>query len=699
MKADSAAPGGGGARPGLFPARATVPLRTPLLRGAERPRIALVGLPGGGKTTLFEAVSSTAPHTGELTGTHRLYRECTVQIGLDEASVVDLPSIHCLHHLAGDDLSALKYLLWGDQRPPVSRHEPAAPPAPFAPPDVIVQVVDATGLQAHLELTLELAQLGRPIVLALNRMDEAAAKGLYINVKALAGLLGVPVVPTVALMGQGIAQLFAATVNAVRDATCPLPQPPSRHIVQSLEPLSAALNRPELHQAFRVPHPLLLNQFAAADGFFEIELGQHFPQLLPELQALREAAGLHLPRPLAEELHADRHHRAATLVEAALRMGSPAQAHGWRYWLDELFLHRQWGLIGSLAVFAAVLFVVFEISGWIDSMTTARLAATLADWQPQSTGGVVARAVSDGLVGLVGIVVPYMIPLVMLLVSLEEAGLMHRIAFVVDRGFHQIGLHGGVAVPFLLGLGCNVPAISGAAKATSGRERVIASVLITFVPCSARSAIILAIAGKYLGAAGVFAIFALTLIVIAVMGRLLSRRDRELGPGQVQDIPAYALPSWRKLLAETWERTSDILTIVTPLLVGGSVALALLNHIGADSLINTLLLPVTVWWLGLPLALGVPLLFGVLRKELSLLMIYQALGSQDIGGMLDATQILTLLLFLTFYIPCVSTFAVMLKTIGRRQALYSVVLSVTVALLVSGIARLGLGVMHMAFAA
>jgi ferrous iron transport protein B len=678
----------------LIHVSAVIPLRTPLFRGARRLRIALVGLPGSGKATLFDAVSSAAPRRGELSGTHGVYRECTVQIGLDEASVVDLPSVHSFHHLADDDLGALKYLLWGNQRPPVSMHEQPGPPVPFAPPDLIIQVVDASRLQAHLELTLELCQLGRPVVLALNRMDEAAKLGLYINVKALAGLLRVPVVPTVALMGQGLTQLFETAASAAREASCPLPQPPSPHIAESLQALSAGLNRTELHAAFRVPHPWLLMQFAGADGFIEAELQEHFPQLLPQLLALRSAAGASLPRPLAEELHADRHHRAATLVEAALRMGRP-DVQGWRYWLDEFFLHPHWGLIGSLLVFAAVLFVVFEISGWIDAMTTVRLAEALADWRPASTAGIVGRAVVDGLIGLTGIVVPYMIPLVMLLVSLEQAGLMQRIAFVVDRGFHRIGLHGGVAVPFLLGLGCNVPAIAGAARLTEGRERVIATVLISFVPCSARSAIILAIAGKYLGAAGVFGMFGLTLVLIAGMGHLLSRRNREPGPGRVQEIPDYALPTWRVLLAETWERTRDILTIVTPLLVGGSVVLALLGHFGADDQVNALLRPVTVWWLGLPLALGVPLLFGVLRKELSLLMIYQALGTQEIGTALDALQMFTLLVFLSFYVPCVSTFAVMLKTLGRGDALYSVAISVAVAMLVAGAVRLAGGGIHL----
>lgn len=672
------------------PQVATVALHHPLFRGERRLRIALVGLHNSGKSTLFEAVSSTSVQHGVLAGTQRAYDECAVQIGLDEARLIDLPSMPSLRHLEDEDRAAFKYLLWGDRRPPVSVHDPEGPPAPFAPPDVIVQVIDATTLEHHLELTLELAQFGRPLIIALNKMDEAQDRGLYINSTLLGLELGVTVVPTVATMGHGIAELFRAAVAAVRRRAAPRAQPPSPHIAQALRPLAELLAAPDIAQAFRVPAPLLVSQVASGDAYFLDELDQHFASRMQTVHRLLADAARSLPRPLAEELHADRHYRAASLFETATRIGARHANRGWRYWLDELFLNPKLGFIGSVAVFALVLFVVFYISGWIDSETSARLAAWASVWQPESTAGVVGRAVADGLIGLVGIVVPYMIPLVLLLVALEQIGVMARIAFAVDRMFHRIGLHGGVAVPFLLGLGCNVPAISAIGNTTSGRERVMASMLVTFVPCSARSAIILALAGKYLGGLGVVAIFLLTMVILAVLGQILRRRYPRGGPGQVQEIPAYALPRVKPMLRETWVRTRDILTIVTPLLVGGSVVLALLTHVGADRAINAALMPVTTWWLGLPVVLGVPLLFGVLRKELSLVMIYQALGSFEVDRYMDQIQIMTFLLFITFYVPCISTFAVMMKTIGRRDAFYSVALSVGVALLVSGIARFAL---------
>ncbi|HMW18269.1 MAG TPA: ferrous iron transporter B [Accumulibacter sp.] len=665
----------------------TIAVPRTLLRGERRPRVALVGRQRTGKSTLFRAASSTSPHHEQLPEAGGQYHECVVDIGLEQISLVDLPPIGSLHALAAHDQVVVKYLLWGDRWPPVAAHEAEQPVAVFPPPEVLIQVVDATALQRDLELTLELALLGKPLVIALNRVDEARRKGLYINARALADLLGVPVVATVAHMGLGLRDLFAATLTAAREKRLPQVRTNSAHIDAALAPLRQCLAGPEIESAFRVPGPFLLMQLAENNDYFFQELAMHLPARLPEVLAARAAAELQLPRTLSEELHADRHHRAATLFENVTQFGGSADAGRWQRLLDGFFLHPRWGLSGSLAVFALVLLIVFKVSTTLDSYTAAPLAAWAQEWSPDSTSGVVGRAVIDGLIGLIGIVVPYMLPLVLLLVLLEEAGIMHRVAFVVDRGLHRIGLHGGAAAPFLVGLGCNVPAISMVAGATTGKDRLVATLLLAFVPCSARSAIILAMGGKYLGGLGVLGIFILTLLVVALLGRLLTQRLTENAVGLVQDIPPYAWPTWRAVLRKSWERTEDIVTIVTPLLVAGSVVLALLSHFEADRLINIALLPITDWWLGLPVLLGVPVLFGVLRKELSLLMVYQALGSTELMPAMDRVQITTFLIFMTFYIPCVSTFALMTRTIGWRQAWASVGLSIGAALLIAGVVR------------
>jgi len=668
-----------------LPSRITV--HEHVYRGDNRLRVALVGHPNSGKSTIFHAVASTRYRTGKLSGTHKPYAECPVQIGVDEIHLVDLPGLSSLRGLEGDDLEALKYLLWGDARPLVSRHERHDPPAPFPRPDVLIQVIDASTLQQSLELSLELAELGLPVVIALNMMDEAHRKGIVVDVDALSEKLGAPVIPTIALKGHGLERLFERVLQSGRNPVCPLPAPPSPHIQHWASRLHKVIDRADILQAFAIPANMLTMNLLEQDNYLRSEIKYHFPAVAPAIHALREQANAALPRTLTEEVRADRHHRAMTLYdEVARHVHQPRVS--WEDRMDMLFLHPHWGLLGSLAVFAAVLFMVFEVSTGLDAISSARLTTMISAWQPDTAAGVIGRAVADGLIGLIGIVVPYMLPLVLMLVGLEESGIMHRIAFVVDRFFHAIGLHGRVAVPFLLGLGCNVPAIAATRGLSSGRDRVVASLLITFVPCSARSAVVLALGARYLGATGVFLLFILSLLVIALLGRLLSHRYPEISPGLIQEIPPYTWPRIAPLLRSTWQRSKDIVTIVLPLLVGGSIVLALLQFMGGDQVINMMLSPVTGWMLGLPVALGVPILFGVLRKELSLIMIYQALGTFDVGQVLDWIQIATFLVFLLFYIPCISTFAVMVKVIGRKDALFSVALSIGVALIVALIVRL-----------
>ncbi len=658
-----------------------VRVRLTLPPGARaRPlRIAMVGRPNSGKSTVFDAVASTGVQAGELAGTGKPYRRCRVQIGIREVEVVDLPGVESLCDLEEGDREALKYLLWGDHRPEVSRHEPGGPPAPFSRPDVLIQILDASKLATSLQLTLELAELGLPMVVGLNMMDEARRKGMRIDVEALTRRLGVPLVAMVAPKGQGIPELFAAAVAQARDGAPPRAQPSTAHIAALARRTRAALGNGAIHEAFRVPEGFLLTQLMKGDRYFSEELSAHLPRSAAALAALRAELAAELPRGLAGELRADLHHRAATLAAECSRQVHGGPRLGWEERLDALFLHPRWGLVGASAVLASVLVVVFEVSAAIDQASTAPLLAWVQGWQPAGIAGVAARAAADGLAGLLAIALPYMFPLVLLLVLLEECGVMQRIAFVLDRFLHRIGLHGNAAVPLLLGLGCNVPAIAAARSVTSGRERIAASLLILFVPCSARTAIVLAVGGKYLGGLGVLALLATNLLVIALLGRLLLRRFPEAPPGVIQPIPPYTVPRWGDVMRATWARCRDVLTLVLPLLVVGSIGLALLQHLGATRWIDATLAPLTVWLLGLPVVLGVPLLFGVLRKELSVLMLAQALGTSDVGAVLDWRQLAVLLVFVMLYVPCVSTFAALRRAVGRREAWLAVGVTVVVA--------------------
>ncbi|NWG32204.1 MAG: 50S ribosome-binding GTPase, partial [Rhodocyclaceae bacterium] len=198
-----------------------------MLRGGRCPRVALIGQPRAGKSRIFRAASSTAVHHERLAGVGPAYEECQVEVGLDQISLVDLPPIESFHKLTDETAVILKYLLWGDRWPAIARHEAHQPESSFAAPDVLLLVIDATALERDLELALELAQIGKPMVIALNHMDEARAKRLFINVGALSERLGVPVVPTVAHMGLGLADLFTTVVRAPPETRAPPPPPPT----------------------------------------------------------------------------------------------------------------------------------------------------------------------------------------------------------------------------------------------------------------------------------------------------------------------------------------------------------------------------------------------------------------------------------------------------------------------------------------
>jgi ferrous iron transport protein B len=266
-------------------------------------------------------------------------------------------------------------------------------------------------------------------------------------------------------------------------------------------------------------------------------------------------------------------------------------------------------------------------------------------------------------------------------------GYLPRVAFLMDTFMHRIGLHGTSIIPAVLGYGCNVPAVMATRILPSRRDKIIAAVISSMVPCSARSVVIFGLVAFYLGPLWAFAIYLFNIVVISLTGKVLSMLMPEVTPGMILEIPPYRWPSFQVIRKKTWYRIKEFIVIAWPILIVGSVILGLLEYLQWDKLINQGLLPLTAL-LGLPAVVGTTLIFGVLRKELSLIMLTQAIGTTQVLTVLSTTQVLTFTIFITFYIPCVATMAVLVKELNRFWMIMVVIITLILAILFSVIIRM-----------
>jgi ferrous iron transport protein B len=281
------------------------------------------------------------------------------------------------------------------------------------------------------------------------------------------------------------------------------------------------------------------------------------------------------------------------------------------------------------------------------------------------------KGIMEGLAGGIGIVLPYLLPFLIGMAILEDVGYLPRMAFLMDAFMHRIGLHGKSILPFVLGYGCNVPAIMATRILETPRDRFITALLATMVPCAARTTIIYALVAYYIGPGAALSVYFLNILVIALTGKVLTYFMPEITPGLILEVPSLKMPSAKVVLAKTWLRMKEFIFIAWPLLIASSAVLSFLEYMKGDKAINSILSPLTSV-LGLPEAVGTTLIFGILRKELSLLMLFQALGTMDVSAVMSHEQIMVYTLFVLFYVPCVATVAVLSKELGyKRMAMVS----------------------------
>ena len=253
---------------------------------------------------------------------------------------------------------------------------------------------------------------------------------------------------------------------------------------------------------------------------------------------------------------------------------------------------------------------------------------------------------------------------------------------------HRIGLHGKAFIPLILGYGCNVPACIGCRIMETDRERLILGFLIVLVPCAARTVVILGIVGKYLGLLAALSLYAFNLIVIILLGRLLNRSLPGEPVGLIMEMPDYRLPMLKPVLFKTWFRTRDFIYVAFPLIIAGSFVLELVRISGLIWAISDFASPFISGVLGLPKLTAIPLIFGILRKELTLIMLIELFKSSELNLFLTPIQMVVFSIITIFYIPCIATVAACLREYGLKRTLLISFASIFLAFLLGWTANL-----------
>jgi ferrous iron transport protein B len=686
------------------------------LRGGRRrdgPVIALAGNPNVGKSTIFNRLTGLHVTTAHYPGTTVEVAVGTANLDGVRATVVDLPGSYGLGAASEDQLAARRALL-------------------EARPDVVIVILDATNLARNLYLTLELLDLGLPVVAALNLMDEAGRAGIQTNVKRLSEALGVPVIPTVAHRGVGVRALLAAAVQEAEaasgsDGAGPRRgrghhghhgrvgrgwqhrhgrQPPAPNYGADVEswtdgPLAALeATRHEWAPDGMSARGLLILLLERDEEVWALAgrsaAGQ---ETLQRVEALERDLGRMLRRPPALVIAGARHGLAASITATCQRRMPLARRLRERLW--HYATATATGIPIAFAVMAGLFAFLYYVGNFLSvqfdrlwgASASPVLDAVTRFLLPGQAADVLLWGIDAGINASLAIGIPYVLTFYFLLAILEDTGYLSAVAFLSDSVMRRLGLQGRALVPIIAGAGCNVPAVIGTRILSSRRERIIASTLVVLTPCSARTAVIMGSAARFIGVGPAVAILGVATFLMVGTGfalnKLLPGRPGEL----IMEVFPPRRPPLRTVAVKTWFRFKDFVVQAAPIVIVGSLVMGFLYETDTIWRFTDPLSPVVEGWLGLPAVAGLALVFGILRKELALQFLV-ALALIEYGGdvdnlrlFMDPRQIFVFALVTTIYFPCIATAAVLGRELGWRSAGAIMAGTIVLAVLVGGAAN------------
>ncbi len=383
----------------------------------------------------------------------------------------------------------------------------------------------------------------------------------------------------------------------------------------------------------------------------------------------------------------ERYEVASKIVKKVQKVKSPKKL-SLEEQLHNITTHKVWGYPIMVGLLIAMFFIVFSCGDFFSTLLTDAFVIMTSAFEATFGSGTVTKlifSIIEGLIAGITVVLPYILPFYIILGILEDSGYLSRIAFLMDNFMHKIGLHGKAFIPLMLGYGCNVPACLGCRIMETQRERLIAVFVTTLIPCAAVTTIILGLVGKYVGLGWAILLYVIDLIIIFILGRIAFKVLPGEPTGLIMEMHPYKMPHLKTTAKQAWFRIKDFIYIALPLIIGSSFFIKILEIANLLDPIANLMSPITIGWLGLPAIVGIALIFGTLRKELTLVMLATLFGTTNFSLILTPLQMIVFSLVTMLYIPCIATIAALIKELGWKKASIITIFEIMFAIFVGGI--------------